>query len=178
MADFQRSFVVPADGEEEPDYEHIPAVVPPMSSYDLFDGVMAHSIAMISSEQSRKLWLNRKIVPLLSELQLNKAAQNLRREEELDKLGEVEVKVLGDRPRKSRRSSPGKKPARLTRQSRPVREERSSSEETVSTEEEVEEDANSSDVDWKASEIKQRRTPVKKYFRKYLSSSILYHSLN
>ena len=180
LADFQRSFVVSGNGEEDAPYEHIPAVIPPMTSYNLFDGVMAQSIAMISSERSRELWLQRTIVPPLSDLQINKPAQEQRREEELRKLGEVEVKVLGDRHRKCRRKSPGREPARLTRQSRVqlhLLQESSSSSEPGATEEEdeCEDGGGSSDVDWQVKQ-KQKRKPVIRLISRYLVNICIFIS--
>ena len=52
------------------DPDHIPTVLPPTSTYDLFDGLMARSIAMVNPRKSRELWLGRRIVPALSEYHL------------------------------------------------------------------------------------------------------------
>ena len=159
LADFQRSFVVP-DNVENLDFDHIPAVVPPMSNYDLFDGVMSRSIAMVNPHKSRDLWLNRKLIPVLSDLQIGRPAQQLLRAEELVKLKETEVQLVCDRTRKSSRNAKnsGKAPVRQTRQSKPAVQFVSSSEEEE--EEDTEEDGHSSDVDWQVSEMRQKRKPI------------------
>ena len=159
LADFQRSFVLPVN-EENLDLDHIPAVVPPMSNYDLFDGPMTQSIAMVNPRKSRDLWLNRKLAPVLSDLQIGRPAQQLRRAEELLKLKEMEVQMVCDRTRKSSRNArgSGKAPVRRTRQSTPAVQFVTSSEEEE--EEEEEEDGNSSDVDWQVSEMRQKKKPV------------------
>ena len=151
LANFQRSFVTPPT-EQELDPDHIPPVMPPMSNYDLFDGLMSQSLAMVNPRKARDLWLNRRLCPVLSELQLGRAAQQLVRAEELEKLKEVEVNMVHDRSRKCSRKSP----VRRTRQSKPVVQFQTSSEEEEE-EESTEEDCHSSDVDWQVSELRQRR---------------------
>ncbi|KAL5266105.1 hypothetical protein ACHWQZ_G006681 [Mnemiopsis leidyi] len=161
LADFQRSFVVPAN-EEDLDFDHIPSVVPPMSNYDLFDGVMSQSIAMLNPRKSRDLWLNRTLVPVLSDLQIDKPGQELVRAEELVKFRETEVQLVCDRTRKSSRNArnSGKAPVRQTRQSKPAVQFVSSSEEEEEEEGDTEEDEHSSDVDWQVSEMRQKRKPI------------------
>ena len=161
LADFQRSFVQPENESENLDLDHLPAVVPPMSNYDLFDGIMAQSIAMVNPRKSRELWLNSKLVPIISDLQIAKPAQQLLRAEELLKLKEIEVQMICDRTRKSSRTArgSGKAPVRRTRQTKPAVQFVTSSEEEEDTQS-GEDDGHSSDVDWQVSEMRQKKKPV------------------
>ena len=47
----------------------------PTSTYNMFEGIMARSIALVDPAKSRALWLARAIAPALSELQLNSPRQ-------------------------------------------------------------------------------------------------------
>ena len=159
MADFQRSFVAePGD----PDPHYIPPVQAPTSTYNLFEGILANSIAMIDPETSRKLWLNRKIAPELSTMQYARARQDRKKRDELKNLRVSQPVHVIDRARncksaRNTRKRTGATRTRQSRQSEPVvtYESLSSSDETMSQQE-----ADSSDVDWQVSEMRQKRKPV------------------
>lgn len=173
--DFQRSFVVPAS-REEVNPEQIPAVMPPMSNYDLFDGVLSKSLAMINAAKSRELWLSRRLVPVLSDLQVESAIPKSVLTAEKKLLSQIRNTVEENNKVRAGRRNAGKAPmrrhsaatARRTRaeEEPPARRTRAEEEPAArepvtssSSEEEAQSSSvdDSSDVDWQVSSMRQKK---------------------